>query len=86
MAVRGLGSSALAPTGGGTFRGRISEHYLLNESKMNFDASQMPPHDRSIFRKNIGRAVLNMAGDEYLLVWNIDFMPRSPLKNPLWSG
>ena len=61
---------------GGTFRGRISEHFLLNESKMDFDASQMPPRDRSIFRKNIGRAVLNMAGDEYLDVWNIDFMPR----------
>ena len=61
---------------GGTFRGRISEHYLLNESKMNFDGSRMPPRDRSIFRKNIGRAVLNMAGDEYLDVWNIDLMPR----------
>ena len=41
------------------FRSRISEHFLLNESKMNFMHTNSKPSDRSIFRKNIGRALLN---------------------------
>ena len=57
----------------GNFRKRISEHYLLDESKMNFDASKPAPRERSIFRKNIGRALLNQRHDDYLKVWEIDF-------------
>jgi hypothetical protein len=57
----------------GNFRSRIGEHFLLNESKMNFTAENPAPHERSIFRKNIGRALLNRAGDDYLKTWEIDF-------------
>ncbi len=57
----------------GNFPSRIAEHYLLDESKMNFTASKPAPHDRSIFRKNIGRAILNQRGDSYLREWEIDF-------------
>ena len=54
----------------GTHRGdnnlynRLKEHFI-NENK-----------DRSIFRKNIGRALLNKNNDEYLDVWEIDFQER----------
>ncbi len=55
------------------FRSRISEHFLLNESIMNFSYTKPKPTDRSIFRKNIGRAHLNKQNDDYLEIWNIDF-------------
>lgn len=58
----------------GNFRSRISEHYLLNNSKMNFSKDKPKPSDRSIFRKNIGRALLNRNKDAYLEIWEIDFM------------
>lgn len=57
----------------GNFRSRISEHYLLDESKMNFDSSKPAPRERSIFRKNIGRALLNQRKDDYLKIWEVDF-------------
>lgn len=57
----------------GNFRNRIAEHYLLDESKMNFEATKPAPRERSIFRKNIGRALLNKRKDKYLDVWEIDF-------------
>jgi hypothetical protein len=57
----------------GNFQSRISEHFLLNPSKMNYTPDQSPPHDRSIFRKNIGRALLNKANDPYITIWNLDF-------------
>jgi hypothetical protein len=38
---------------------------------MEFDLErQFPPHDRSIFRKNIGRVLLYDENDPYLEVWN----------------
>jgi hypothetical protein len=56
------------------FRARISEHFLLNESKAKFTQTNPKLSDRSIFRKNIGRALLNRQKDlEYLKVWEIDF-------------
>lgn len=58
------------------FRSRISSHFLLNERKMNFNQMKPAPKDRSIFRKNIGRALLNKEEDAYLTIWNIDFTPR----------
>ncbi len=58
------------------FQSRISSHFLLNENKMNFDQMKSPPKDRSIFRKNIGRAILNKDKDKYLDIWEKDFTPR----------
>jgi hypothetical protein len=57
----------------GNFRSRIKEHFLLDEKRMNYDRSRPAPHDRSILRKNIGRALLNLEHDPYLDVWEIDF-------------
>jgi hypothetical protein len=57
------------------FRTRISEHFLLNESRMKFTLINPKPSDRSIFRKNIGRALLNKQKDfDYLKVWDIDYI------------
>jgi len=58
----------------GNFRSRMAEHYLLDESKMNFNEMRPAPKDRSIFRKNIGRALLNRESHSYLKVWDLDFM------------
>ena len=54
------------------FQSRIRDHYIP-DTKMDFDAQKPTPHDRSIFRKNIGRAILNRDNSDYLRVWNIDF-------------
>jgi len=59
------------------FRSRIKEHYLLDEKKMNFDGMKSAPHDRSIFRKNIGRTLLNREEDQYLKIWNKDLMSHA---------
>lgn len=56
------------------FRSRISEHFLPDESKMKFGVDKPKPSDRSIFRKNIGRALLNRNRDPYLEIWEIDFI------------
>lgn len=61
----------------GNFRSRIKEHYLLDETKMKFDVTKPPPHDRSIFRKHIGRALLRKRNNDYLKVWNISFIPKA---------
>jgi len=60
----------------GNFRSRIKEHFLLHRTWMNFDRNKPKPSDRSIFRKNIGRALLNKDKDEYLRIWEIDFILR----------
>jgi hypothetical protein len=44
---------------------------------MNFNVTKPAPHERSIFRKNIGRALLNKEKDEYLKIWEIDFTTRT---------
>jgi hypothetical protein len=44
---------------------RLKEHFLN------------PNKDRSIFRKNIGLAMLNKANDPYIKVWKIDMTPRA---------
>jgi hypothetical protein len=63
---------------GGSLRNRIAEHYLLGkyERQMYFDRNRPKPSDRSIFRKNIGRALLNRDNDSYLEIWNIKFVER----------
>jgi hypothetical protein len=58
------------------FQTRISKHFLLNESKLNFTIANPKPSDRSISRKNIGRALLNKNNDYYLRIWNIDYTSR----------
>ncbi len=61
----------------GNFRNRIAEHFLLTgDKRMDFDATRPAPHARSVFRINLGRALLHRARDAYLDVWNIDFTTR----------
>jgi hypothetical protein len=52
-------------TGSGQLASRLRQHFL-NENK-----------DRSIFRKNIGRALLNRADDPFLAQWEIDLTPAA---------
>lgn len=59
----------------GNFRTRIAEHFGPDLSAM--DVRRPKPADRSIFRKHLGRALLNRARDPYLAVWNIDFTQRA---------
>lgn len=47
--------------GQNNIRNRLIEHYV-NENA-----------DRSIFRKNIGRAILNKRNDAFLNIWELDF-------------
>lgn len=47
-------------TGDGQLRSRLRQHFI-QENK-----------DRSIFRKNIGRALLHRANDPFLKDWNLD--------------
>lgn len=51
-------------TGKDQLRSRINQHFI-NENK-----------DRSIFRKNIGRALLNKQKDPYLKIWDLDLTTR----------
>lgn len=51
-------------TGNDQLRGRLHEHFLRSNK------------DRSIFRKNIGRALLNDADDPFLEAWNLDLTSR----------
>ena len=60
----------------GNFRSRMADHYVINERKMGFDRDRPPPKDRSIFRKNIGRALLNRDADPYAVMWEVDFTTR----------
>lgn len=52
-------------TGEGKLASRLREHFIV-ENK-----------DRSIFRKNIGRALLNKAQDPFLSQWEIDLTTRA---------
>ncbi len=60
----------------GNFHSRIKEHYRLNDSTLVLDRYKPAPKDRSIFRKNLGRALLNQRKDPYLQVWELDFTSR----------
>jgi len=55
-------------TGASQLSSRLLQHFV-NENK-----------DRSIFRKNIGRALLNKSGDPYLAVWELDMTPSAARK------
>lgn len=71
----------------GNFRSRIADHYLIYDRKMDFTIDKPAPKDRSIFRKNLGRALLHKDQDPYEEVWNIDCTTSSarlalgPLRN-----
>lgn len=52
-------------TGDEQLRSRLNQHFV-NENK-----------DRSIFRKNIGRAILNRDNDPFLEQWEIDLTTRA---------
>lgn len=60
----------------GNFKSRMKDHYLFNNSKMDFNKTQSPPHNRSIFRTNLGRAILNQEKNDYLKIWNLDFTTK----------
>ena len=51
-------------TGINQLRSRLKQHFL-NKNK-----------DRSIFRKNVGRAILNQSGDQFLGFWNLDLTSK----------
>lgn len=55
-------------TGSGNLMQRLREHYITEN------------HHRSIFRKHIGRAILNKRSDPYLEAWNTDFTTRENKK------
>src|SRR5699024_7136745 len=52
---------------------RIGTHTGENQlpSRL-FQHFENPNKNRSIFRKNVGRCLLNMREDDYLSVWNYD--------------
>ena len=60
----------------GNFVNRIKEHFLFNEKRMIFDKMKAKPSDRSSFRKNIGKALLNIEKDDYSKIWEIDFTTK----------
>jgi hypothetical protein len=51
-------------TGTGQLRSRLRQHFLVKNK------------DRSIFRKNIGRALLNRDHDPFLSIWELDRASR----------
>lgn len=57
-------------TGDGRLRLRLREHFIT-ENK-----------DRSVFRKNIGRAILNRSHDPFLADWNIDRTTYAAKRSP----
>lgn len=50
------------------------------DEKMDFTIANPKPSDRSIFRKNIGRTVLNKENDYYHKIWDIDFTTKENSK------
>lgn len=52
-------------TGNNQLRSRMNQHFV-NENK-----------NRSIFRKNIGRCILNKASSSYLPLWELDITSKS---------
>ena len=55
------------------FRQRIRSHFAPKADLLKMTISKPKPSDRSIFRKNIGRALLAERRDPYLEIWEIDF-------------
>lgn len=55
-------------TGNNQLPSRLQQHFMRENM------------DRSIFRKNIGRALLNKAKDPYLAIWELDLTTREAKK------
>lgn len=64
-------------TGQGNLPKRLGQHFSPADKWMNFRNDQPKASDRSIFRKHIGRAMLNRICDPYLEVWEIDFTEKN---------
>jgi hypothetical protein len=62
--------------GAGNLWNRVNEHFLQGRKSDDFNRNQRKPSDRSILRKNLGRALLNQNRDPYLEIWNISFTER----------
>jgi len=62
------------------FKSRMADHYLIDR-KIVYDVNKPKPSDRSIFRKNLGRAILNKNNDSYLQIWNVDFTLKENRNN-----
>ena len=61
----------------GTHNGQNQLHSRLDQHFVN------PNKDRSIFRKNIGRCLLNLERPDYLAIWNHDYTSAAArAKNP----
>ena len=58
-------------TGKNQLRSRLKQHFIKEDK------------DRSIFRKNIGRSLLNRDKDPFLEQWEIDLTSRKQKKN-IW--
>lgn len=63
-------------TGQGNLRSCIDQTYVLDERRLDFSQKQARPADWGSSRKNIGRALLNKDGDDYLEIWDVDLIPR----------
>ena len=59
------------------FRSRISQHFLVNNPNIKLCLDDLAPKNRSIFRKNLGRAILSLEKSKYLSTWDIDFTSRN---------
>jgi hypothetical protein len=59
----------------GNFRSRLAEHYGFKPWLVSLDRPSRK--DRSIFRKNVGRALLYMRSDPYLPLWDVDLISRA---------
>ncbi len=60
----------------GNFRSRIADHFLIGR-KIELSRMRPAPKDRSIFRKNLGRAILNQSRSKYVKTWEVDFTTRT---------
>lgn len=63
-------------TGDGNLAQRISSHYIPDSEIDHLTPDKKAPKDRSIFRKHIGRAILEKEDNPYLKTWEIDFTER----------
>jgi hypothetical protein len=64
----------------GNFVSRMKSHYIDVRKIERMSSSTACPKDRSIFRKNIGRALLGRTKSKYLSIWNIDFQTQANRK------
>jgi len=65
----------------GNFISRMKSHYIDDKIIERIHRNSACPKDRSIFRKNIGRAILAKTKSDYLPVWEVDFQtPKNRLR------